>query len=374
MIGEIIILFLTFFLFYKTKTLYLSEKHSQQKISVIIPARNEGNNLPALLESLKKQDIQPFEIIVVDDNSSDKTFDIAKSFGVNVISIKNRPEGWLGKNYACYTGAKIATGEILLFLDADLILKPTAIRKLTCTYKNNTVLSVQPYHFMERTYEQMSMFFNAIAVAAVGVCYPGKDKSIGLFGPVIMIDRNQYFDFGGHEIVKNEVIEDYMLGEKLRKLGIECNLYLGYDSISYRMYNGGFKQLIWGWSKNFSSGALNTPLLYFLMTFAWVAAYYSISISFFSKLVTIISSGIPDIISIGYILLYFVYGIILFIKLRKIGNFNLVFCVLFFIPLLVFSFVFLFSMILKFVIRKVKWKDRWISLTKINKGEDIKSR
>lgn len=252
---SIIFLFFIFIFFYNIKELKIKQniEYDPKKISIIIPARNEEINLPSLLSSLKNQSQNVGEIILVNDGSTDRTNSIAESFNIKIINITMRPNDWNGKTYACYLGAQNAAYDILLFLDADLTLEYNAIEKLISEFNEKEVLSVQPYHYTKKAYEKISLFFNAISVAAVGVCFPGKDKSIGLFGPVIMVDKKLYFNFGGHEIVKNEVVEDYKLGSLLRERNIKCNLFLGVNSISYRMYRGGLLDLIFGWSKNFAS-------------------------------------------------------------------------------------------------------------------------
>jgi len=96
-------------------------------ISVIIPARNEERSLPSLLSSLHNQTLKPDEIIVVDDNSEDATAEVADKGGAKVIHAKALPEGWHGKAWACWTGAKEAQGEILVFLDADTSVQPDGL-------------------------------------------------------------------------------------------------------------------------------------------------------------------------------------------------------------------------------------------------------
>src|SRR5215470_5993271 len=87
-------------------------------VSVIVPARNEAENLPACLKSILVQDDVPFEVIVVDDNSTDKTFEIASSYpGVHVMRGKATPPGWSGKSYAISKGVQSARGAWLLFTD-----------------------------------------------------------------------------------------------------------------------------------------------------------------------------------------------------------------------------------------------------------------
>ena len=86
---------------------------------MIIPARNEAHNLPRLLESLASQSVQPREVIVVDDGSTDDTAEIARRHGAEVLVSKPLPEGWRGKPWACHQGAEAASGDLLCFVDAD---------------------------------------------------------------------------------------------------------------------------------------------------------------------------------------------------------------------------------------------------------------
>lgn len=90
---------------------------SPGKLSVIIPARNEETNLPYLLASLQNQTLPPFEIIVVDDCSEDRTREIAESFGITVIAGSPPPPGWTGKNWAVWNGYLQSIGEFIAFLD-----------------------------------------------------------------------------------------------------------------------------------------------------------------------------------------------------------------------------------------------------------------
>jgi len=94
-------------------------------VSVIIPARNEEHNLPALLRSLAVQPAKPREIIVVDDGSMDRTAEIARQHGATVIASQPLPEGWRGKTWACHQGAQAASGEMLSFR-----MYPNGLREL----------------------------------------------------------------------------------------------------------------------------------------------------------------------------------------------------------------------------------------------------
>ena len=100
------------------------------KVSIIVPARNEAKNLPRLIHSIRAQRVWPQEVIVVDDDSEDKTADIAKEMGARVITSEPLPEGWRGKTWACHQGAKEAKGKTLLFLDADTWLEDHGYKNL----------------------------------------------------------------------------------------------------------------------------------------------------------------------------------------------------------------------------------------------------
>jgi 4,4'-diaponeurosporenoate glycosyltransferase len=179
-------------------------KANDFSISVIIPACNEEKNLPNLLSSLKDQQPAPYEIIVVDDYSEDKTKAVAEQLGSVVIASQPYPAGSIGKSWACYQGAQKAKGDILVFLDADTRLEKDGLKKIINTYVVQTgVISIQPFHKMIKLYEELSAFFNIIVMAAMGsfTILGEKIKPLGLFGPVVVIEKQLYESTSGHESV-----------------------------------------------------------------------------------------------------------------------------------------------------------------------------
>ncbi|HUU41318.1 MAG TPA: glycosyltransferase [Desulfatiglandales bacterium] len=120
---------------------------SYPSVSIVIPARNEEMSIPILLASLRDQDFIPDEIIVIIDQSEDKTKEIAESEGVITIESKPLPKGWVGKPWACHQGSQAAKGDILIFLDADTCIENDGLRKIveTCLRRDG-VVSIQPYH------------------------------------------------------------------------------------------------------------------------------------------------------------------------------------------------------------------------------------
>jgi 4,4'-diaponeurosporenoate glycosyltransferase len=229
-------------------------------ISVIIPARNEEKSLLLLLKDLNAQSVPAFEIICVDDASEDATAQTALCFGVRLLSVHDKPKGWTGKSWACQKGAKAAKGDVLLFLDADVRLGKDGLRRLVQAYSDcGCIVSVQPYHQTEKSYEQFSLMFNLVQIAANGSALP-KPVNIGLCGPVMLISQADYALAGGHKVARNSVIEDLALGMELKKAGIPYQLFMGDADISYRMYCGGLGSLLQGWVKNLASGGSQNVL------------------------------------------------------------------------------------------------------------------
>lgn len=328
------------------------------KISVIIPTRNEEKNLPLLLESLQVQSLKPREIICADDDSSDGTVAAAKSFGAKVITLRGKPEGWLGKTWACYNGADAATGDLLLFLDADVRLGHSGLSKLAQAYSDfGCTISVQPYHTTERAYEQFSMLFNLIQIAANGTSLP-KPSGVGLYGPVIMISRFDYEKIGGHSAVKCCITEDMALGHRLKAESMPYRLFTGDEDISFRMYGGGIKSLLQGWVKNIASGAVDTPAPIFWMVFFWIASVISVPLHL---LLFALNGGL---LWLPYLLLYIAWVVVLSFLGTKAGRFKTLAYIFFPIPAAVLLGVFIVSMFKKAFGFKVIWKGRAIEAEK----------
>jgi glycosyltransferase involved in cell wall biosynthesis len=124
-------------------------KHYQDKVSILIPARDEADDILELLISIKNQDYSNYEVIVLDDSSSDGTFTVVEDFCISnpqfkVVSGKELPKNWLGKNYACHQLSELATGKYLLFIDADESIKRGLINSLINRMEigNLTLLSI----------------------------------------------------------------------------------------------------------------------------------------------------------------------------------------------------------------------------------------
>ncbi len=286
-------------------------------VSVIIPARDEERTLPLLLGDLKKQTLPVFEVICVDDASHDHTASIAQAYGARVVRLNTKPEGWMGKTWACQNGADVAKGELLLFLDADVRLESDGIQTLLQTYlQQECPLSVQPYHTTKRWVEQLSLLFNLVQTGANGMALP-KPMVTGLFGPVILLSRQDYQAVGEHRGVCTSVAEDMVLGMRLRKAGLPFRLYVGSQSVSFRMYAGGLRALLQGWTKNMASGAAHIPKRVFALTFVWITSLLSVPLQLVKHAVWQNWGWVTV-----YAVLYLVWVSVLTILAKKIGRFR----------------------------------------------------
>lgn len=325
-------------------------------LSIIIPARNEEKRISTLLRAINQPYPFPVEWILVDDHSSDSTATIAQSFGAKVISAPSLPQGWLGKPWACYQGAKAARGNVLMFLDADTRLKNNGLTRLIQTYlQTSTPMSVQPYHEMKKGYEQFSLFFNLIVMMTTGVFTPfqQKLKSASFFGPCQIISKEDYWSIDGHASGKNAILEDIAIGKALQeKTKKQIRAIGGKGTIHFRMYQEGFSSLIEGWSKNFSTGASLTPSWILVLVSMWITGLFILILSGFAPFMW--ENG-------AYLFGYFMGGLLTFWMARKIGSFSILSIITYPIQLIFFVGLFILSS-QKRKKKTVRWKGRDIQL------------
>ena len=361
-LAHIILWLLGFVFFYRVPACNIkrAKNTARPTVSIIVPARNEEINIPNLLGSLKGQIKVGDEILVVDDHSEDNTAAVAEKEGARVIKSRQMPPGWTGKTWACYQGAKKAVGELLVFVDADTLIEGDGLDRVLSSYiANGGVLSIQPYHKMQKLYEQLSAFFNLVLMAAMGsfTILGEIVKPIGLFGPFIVVEKKLYLESGGFEKVKGEILEDLAFGAEFKKRGVKLYCYGGRGTASFRMYPGGLSQLITGWSKGFAMGAVKTSIPVLIMIIAWITGAIGTTRHLIqAAIITDISLVIP------WGLLYIAFAIQLYWMLYRIGNFKFYVALLFPIPLLFFLVVFVYSVLIIFVRKNVRWKGRAIQV------------
>jgi 4,4'-diaponeurosporenoate glycosyltransferase len=333
------------------------------RVSVVIPARDEAATLPRLLGSLAACEPAPDEVIVVDDRSSDGTAAAAAACGATVLSPPEPPAGWVGKPWACQHGADAATGTHLLFLDADTWLSPDALPRLLARYGGG-LLSVAPRHEADRPYEQLSAAFQLAGAMGTGVFAPTarRREARAAFGPCLLTDRAGYRAAGGHGAVRDHVIEDVALARRYRAAGLPVRCLTGGDAVGYRMYPGGVRQLVEGWSKNIASGVgevgAGAPLAT-LGAVAWVTACLSVAASLGAGLAGWATGGGPPAVGAA------AYGAVAaqwWWLLRRVGRFRWWAWAGFGLSLAAFLVIFANSARLTFLRRRVTWRGRAISL------------
>ncbi len=229
----------------------------QPAVSVIVPARNEEACLGACLQSLTAQSGGPFEIIVVDDHSTDRTRQIASSFSaehVRVIDAPALPAGWTGKNNAVTAGSKSARGEWLLFTDADTIhLSGSLARALEEAKRcGAALLSYSPEQVVKSFWEQavMPVIFAELAASyrPSRVSDPNSSAAAAN-GQYILITREAYDAVGGHAAIAGNLLEDVALARAVKRSGRKIFFRYGGDAVRTRMYRN-FSHLREGWTKN----------------------------------------------------------------------------------------------------------------------------
>jgi glycosyltransferase involved in cell wall biosynthesis len=224
-------------------------------VSVIVPARNEEACLTLCLESLVSQGGIAFEVIVVDDESTDRTPEIARSFAnLTVISAPQLPENWTGKNNAMFAGAKIAKGKWLLFTDADTVHKPGSLARAVgeAEQKGAALLSYSPEQEVHTFWEKAVM---PVIFAELAATYPPKkvndpDSPIAAAnGQYLMISREAYDAVGGHTKIANDLLEDVAMARLVKSSGRKIFFRYGGDAVRTRMYRS-WAQMKEGWTKN----------------------------------------------------------------------------------------------------------------------------
>ena len=242
-----------------TKTPFLDKFEKKNmpmpRVSVILPARNEENFISRCLETLSAQDYKDFEIIAIDDSSEDKTGEIIEKFAkqdskIVHVSAREKPENWMGKNWACMEGFKKVTGSLLLFTDADTKFEKNVIA-LTVSHlqseKLDALTVIPRLRCIDRitkiTLPMLSTFLHS-RYSALNVNNP--KKKVGyFFGSFFMIKKQVYEEIGTHERVKQEIVEDGALGKITKESGYALKMVRGehliealYSRSSKEMWNG----------------------------------------------------------------------------------------------------------------------------------------
>ena len=294
---------------------------SLPKISVVIPMYNESKNAEACLRAVLSStclDTEQLEVIVVDDGSTDNTLEILRSLDKNlkdsrlkIIEGKHRPKDrkWVGKNWACWQGAQAATGEYILFLDADVRLKKTSIESTLSNAVNEqadllTIAPLLKFGFLGERLIQPIIFSNVLVVLDPSIVNKPGNKMYFAIGSFMLFKASTYRELGGHKEISAEVLDDVTLAKQVKLSGHNLKVYNGKDLADLTMYDS-WSGIIEGWSKNYYQALRGNLLM------VCVILFLTLFINFLPWLNVIFSILNPDFAGVaigisGILLLYLI--------------------------------------------------------------------
>jgi glycosyltransferase involved in cell wall biosynthesis len=329
-------------------------ENSSELVSVLIPARNEENNIGNLLRDLLTQEYQNIEIIVFDDQSEDKTREIVKGLSatdnrIRLVCSEGLPQGWLGKNYACHSLSKHAKGNHLLFLDADVRIKNNTIGKAVSFSKNHglALISIFPKQIIRSTGEKATVpNMNYILLTLLPLILVRRSKFTSLSaanGQFMFFRADVYHSVEPHWLMKGNKVEDISISRFLKAKDHKIACLLGDDNIYCRMYSG-FGDAVSGFSKNviafFGNSFLFAAVFWLVTTLGFMPVFFNLSGEIF----------------LAYLTVYLLTRIFVSFASHQniIDNFG------FIVPLQISMGIFIYKAFINKYFREYKWKGRSI--------------
>lgn len=335
-------------------------------VSILVPARNEEKKIRPLIESLLQQDYDNFEIVVLDDNSSDCTWPILQELSAHNPRLRIKrsqelPPGWTGKNWACHQLSSLAQGEIFLYTDADTIHNPLALKQAVASaiQHQSGLLSALPTleakTWSEKLYMPLIPFAFLTLVPFFKINSRRHRSFPAVLGPFLLLPRKTYEATGGHAAVKENIVDDIALARQVNKQGGKITLIDGSRLLSIRFYTC-FKELWDGFSKNSYEAIKGTPLKllgvillgYFLFIRPYLALLDSLSQSHPLS---------PPLLQVALI------SLIRIILAERFGT-GLLWVMLHPLSIALALLILINSFRLALFQKKIAWKERWYVLPK----------
>ncbi|MBN1653658.1 MAG: glycosyltransferase [Deltaproteobacteria bacterium] len=279
------------------------------RLSVLIPARDEADNIEACIAAVERGDVAPDEVIVYDDQSSDQTPEILSRLSLDhpklkVIRGAELPEGWVGKPHACHHLAEAARGDVLLFVDADTVLEPSGIRRMLSLLsptegRRADLVTAVPRQLMESALERLLIPLLLLTYTSwfpLWLVANSRDhRFLAANGQLLMIRRSLYREIGGFERVAHEIVDDMALCRLAKKRHARVVFMDGYETARCRMYRSA--DALWtGFSKNIYEGIGGNPfaLLFVigLYSSAFIWPYVSSALSWALNLYSILYTAL----------------------------------------------------------------------------------
>ena len=330
-------------------------------VSVLIPARNEERNIKKCVSSLLKSEYPRLEIIVLDDESKDGTYEIVKGLSVKearlkIIKGKKLPPGWTGKTWSCHQLAQAARGKWFLFTDADTTHTTHSVSvALGSAQKSQSVFVTCIPGLIAKTWSEKLFMpvihFAFLALIPFKLINYSKDSRLALgIGPFILINRNFYFSFGGHESIKGKIVDDMALAKNVKEKKGKISVIDGTNIMNVRFYTS-FKEVWKGFSKNCYEAIGGMPhylvgilfACYFLFIYPYLALWEALT-SNQKILLPLFQVGTLSLIKI-----------ILSLRFRT----NLIYGLLHPLTIILALSILLNSFRLSFFKKKLEWKERY---------------
>ncbi len=256
-------------------------KPVEERVSVLIPARNEAANIGDCLDAiLASKNLGDYEVIVLDDGSTDATASLAGAKGVRVVVGDELPTGWLGKPHACAQLGRAATGTALVFIDADVRVEPEGIARAVWMLRDNALHLVSPYPRQiaetptERLVQPLLQWLWLTFVPLRWAERSGPPSLTAANGQLMVVDTDAYRDIGGHEAhaVRSAVVEDVWLARTAKRAFLRVTVADGHELASCRMYSS-WEELSAGYAKSLwaaTGSPLGATAIVSLLTLAFV--------------------------------------------------------------------------------------------------------
>jgi glycosyltransferase involved in cell wall biosynthesis len=254
------------------------------RVTIVVAARNEERNISDALKSLLNLDYPDLELIVVNDRSADQTGPILNEMTkddprLRVIHVNELSAGWLGKNHALWIGSQRASGELLLFTDADIIMQPTTLRRAVNFLVDSRIdhLAATPSMRMPTIFLEMFGAFFILFFTLFARPWKARDPKsyfhIGI-GAFNLVRANAYRAVGGHETIRLRPDDDLKLGKIIKKAGFRQDVVLAPEFLSVEWY-ATLRDVIHGLEKNAFSGTdYNVGLVLFGVLFLGLSSVW----------------------------------------------------------------------------------------------------
>jgi chlorobactene glucosyltransferase len=341
------------------------------RITVMIPARNEEEKIGGCVSSLLNQNYPDFQVIVLNDHSTDRTGEILSSLalGDNRLKVINGtplPPNWLGKHWACHQLSQEADGELLMFTDADTVHTPDTLRCAAASMEGEQadMISIMPHHILVTWSEQLIMPIFALGAFAqvplLKQLRPAKRATLSSSGKLMMFRRQAYDNIGGFQAIKQIVLDDLEFPQRIYDRGLRYRLLDGTNNVSCRMYHN-FKELHTGLTKN-SFASYDYHIWLYILLWTWLLFV------FWEPLIAILvfkDFSFPPVLAIGLSLIAIIGSLLLWTLYYHRFKFPLHMVFLYPLSITAMGAISISSLILTLTGRAT-WKDRRLPNRKIN--------